>query len=242
MNIIQWPSPNFGPRRVGTVIDLVVLHYTGMETAEAALNRLCDPAVEVSCHYFIGRQGAVYQLVDDGARAWHAGAGRWGAVDDVNSHSIGIELCNSGPLNALPPFPHAQMTALIALLAAIRARHCIPPERVIAHSDMAPGRKVDPGRAFDWRWLGLVGQSVWLPSAPGLGADQQEAQPFLKRFQRAACVFGYSPTVADDAMLHAFRLRFAPGRLGQPLNHADVSQIEALSGAYPCIDGGQNSA
>jgi len=242
MQIIPRPSPNFGPRRAGSRIDLVVLHYTAMETAEAALQRLCDPAIEVSSHYLIARNGAVFQLVDEAQRAWHAGAGCWGNVNDVNSHSIGIELCNLGPLANLPPFPAAQMKALTVLLADIRARHAIPSARVIGHSDLAPSRKADPGPAFDWQRLSRAGQSIWVPSAPGSGADPQAGPPSWPRFLRAARLFGYGTHVAKADLLQAFRLRFAPMRLGQPLQQADIAQIEALSATYPCIDGASNSA
>jgi N-acetylmuramoyl-L-alanine amidase len=221
---------------------MVVLHYTAMESAEAALQRLCDPKIEVSCHYLIARHGAVFQLVDETQRAWHAGAGCWGNVNDVNSHSIGIELCNLGPLANLPPFPAAQMNALVELLADIRTRNTIHAARVIGHSDMAPSRKADPGPAFDWQRLALESQSVWVPSAPGSGADPQDGLPSWPRFLRAARLFGYCAEVAKTDLLQAFRLRFAPTRLGQPLQQADIAQIEALSTIYPCIDGASNSA
>ena len=145
MEIAERSSPNFGPRRDGLRPELVVLHYTAMATAEAALDRLCDPASEVSAHYLIAEDGRAFALVDEEQRAWHAGAGSWAGRGDVNSRSIGIELANAGPLAGLPPFPEPQMAALERLLDGILARWSIAPAGVIAHSDMAPGRKADPG-------------------------------------------------------------------------------------------------
>ena len=147
------PSPNFGARRGGARPSLVVIHYTAMESAEAALARLCDPAAEVSSHWLIGADGALFSLVAEEMRAWHAGAGSWGDVVDVNSASIGIELDNDG----VSPFPEAQMVALEELLGGVLARWGIPPEGVIGHSDSAPGRKIDPGPRFDWGRLALSG-------------------------------------------------------------------------------------
>ncbi len=135
---------------------MVVLHYTAMRDAEAAIRWLCDPASEVSAHYLIDEAGVVVAMVPEDRRAWHAGAGSWGGCDDVNSRSIGIELAN----DAASPFPHAQMTALETLLRDVTRRHAIPARHVIAHSDCAPGRKVDPGARFDWRRLARAGLAV----------------------------------------------------------------------------------
>src|SRR6188472_1452321 len=153
MQVIEVESPNFGPRRDGLLPDMIVLHYTAMLTAEAALARLCDPAAEVSAHYLVAEDGRVWRLVDEHARAWHAGAGSWRGQGDVNSRSIGIELANPGPLADFPPFPEPQMAALEALLDGVMARWRIPAAGVVAHSDIAPGRKADPGPKFDWRRL-----------------------------------------------------------------------------------------
>ena len=165
MKIIQHPSPNFGPRRDGLRPELIVLHYTAMDTAQAALARLSDPHFEVSAHYLIGRCGQIWQLVDEEMRAWHAGAGAWGGQGDVNSRSIGIELSNSGA----EPFSELLMSSLEALLSDLMARWNIPPEGVIGHSDMAPGRKIDPGPRFDWERLEAQGMArPWADVADGL--------------------------------------------------------------------------
>lgn len=228
--LIEAPSPNFGPRRGGAVPDIVVLHYTGMASAEAALARLCDPAAEVSAHWLIAEDGRVWRLVDEAMRAWHAGAGAWGEVADVNSRSIGVELANPGPLEGFPPFPEPQMAALERLLAGLAARWGIPPARVIGHSDMAPGRKTDPGPKFDWRRLARAGLSVW----PETGAAERGAGPEAgaadwPAFRAAAGRAGYRAPGGDwEAALAAFRLRFRPWASG-PLAAADVAAASALA-------------
>ncbi|MBF9032282.1 N-acetylmuramoyl-L-alanine amidase [Rhodobacterales bacterium HKCCE3408] len=209
-------SPNFGPRRDGLRPELVVLHYTAMPTAESALRALCDPEREVSAHYLIDAGGSVTALVDEEMRAWHAGAGEWDGRGDVNSRSIGIELANDGA----SPFAAAQMTALEALLGGILDRWRIPPEGVIAHSDMAPGRKIDPGRRFDWRRLALQGLSVW----PADGETEVDGETF----RADARAFGY-PDVDDDLLLRTVRLRFRPWATG-PLDGRDCALIADLAG------------
>ncbi|MFP4275380.1 MAG: N-acetylmuramoyl-L-alanine amidase [Paracoccaceae bacterium] len=211
------PSPNHGPRRDGARPDLVVLHYTAMADAEAALARLCDPGAEVSAHYLVGLRGEVWHLVDEARRAWHAGAGAWGGVTDVNSRSIGIELANRGD----HPFPVAQMAALETLLRGVLSRWEIPPERVIGHADMAPGRKIDPGPRFDWRGLARAGLSVWPDPAEG-GA-----------FLRDAARFGYRcPRGGEAMLLQAFRDRFRPGAEG-PLTPEDSALAAGLARRWP---------
>ncbi|MFV0301547.1 MAG: N-acetylmuramoyl-L-alanine amidase [Paracoccus sp. (in: a-proteobacteria)] len=139
------PSPNHGDRR-GQRVELIVLHYTGMEDGASARARLCDPEAEVSAHWLVHEDGRTEALVPEDRRAWHAGAGSWRGRDDVNSRSIGIEIVNPGDR----PFPMAQMDAVVTLLRGISARHRLGPADVIGHSDMAPDRKCDPGPRFDW--------------------------------------------------------------------------------------------
>jgi N-acetylmuramoyl-L-alanine amidase len=216
------PSPNFGERRSGARPDLVVVHYTAMESCAAALERLCDPAAEVSSHYVVSEAGEVLSLVPEEARAWHAGAGSWGAVTDVNSRSIGIELANRGA----EPFAAPQMAALERLLAEVITRWEIPPERVIGHSDMAPGRKRDPGPRFDWRRLARAGLSVW----PADGGDP--AAPLAASLRAA----GY-PDATRETLLAAFRLRFRPWAEG-PETAEDRALADALARRYPVHGGG----
>lgn len=223
------PSPNHGPRRGGVRPDMVVLHYTAMADAEAALDRLCDPAAQVSAHYLISRDGRLFQLVTEEARAWHAGAGCWGAVGDVNSRSIGIELDNDG----VTPFSAPLMARLEVLLPAVMGRWGVPPERVIAHSDMAPGRKADPGRRFDWHRLARQGVSVW----PAAG---QGAAPDPTAFRAAATRFGYGGEWDGTAVLDAFRQRFRPQAHGA-LDATDMALIGDLARRFPVDRAGRAS-
>jgi len=215
---IQTRSPNHGPRRDGLRPELVVIHYTAMESAEAALDRLCDPAPEVSAHYLIGGDGRFWQLVAEERRAWHAGAGSWRGRGDVNSRSIGIELDNRGN----HPFSEPQMKVLEEVLRGILERWDLGPEAVIGHSDLAPGRKQDPGLRFDWARLARQGLAVQAHAAAPEAAD-------LARFREAAAQAGYEPN--SEALLDAFRLRHRPGALDAPLDGWDVALAESLTRA-----------
>lgn len=215
------PSPNHGPRKGGVRPSLVVLHYTAMESA-AALDRLRDPAAEVSAHYLIAEDGRSWALVPETERAWHAGHGSWHGAEDVNSRSIGIELANPGPLAGFPPFPEPQMAALEHLLDAVMERWSIPPAGVIGHSDMAPGRKADPGPKFDWRRLALGGRAVW---AEAVAAPAEPAA-----FAAAAAAAGYGPGAGGwGETLDAVRLRFRPWVRGRPLEPEDTGVLLALA-------------
>ncbi len=164
INLIEQPSPNFDSRQADS-ITMLVIHYTGMISTAAALDRLGDPAAKVSAHYLIDEDGVTYRLVQEKHRAWHAGISHWRGVSDVNGCSIGIELVNPGHELGYRPFPEAQMTALETLALSILDRHPIPPKNVVGHSDIAPARKMDPGELFDWRRLADRGIGSW-PEAP----------------------------------------------------------------------------
>ena len=217
--LIQHPSPNFGPRRDGLRPYLIVLHYTAMETAEAALERLCDPAAEVSAHYLIAGDGRIWQMVEEDQRAWHAGAGSWGGQDDINSRSMGIELDNAGD----HPFAEPQMAALEALMPGVMARWSIPAQGVIAHSDMAPDRKSDPGPRFDWQRLARQGLAVWPDASDVVGQAG---------FAELSTRFGYPADVPEDACLKAFRDRFRPCATG-PVSALDLAILENLAARFP---------
>lgn len=191
-----------------------------MRTAAAACDTLCNPDTQVSAHYLIAEDGCVLNLVPEEMRAWHAGAGQWGDVTDVNSRSIGIELANPGHC----PFAAAQMDALCDLLGGIRDRWAIRPERIIGHSDMAPARKIDPGARFDWRRLARLGLSVW----PSSVADAPSSDLFIPLMRSV----GYTADVADEVLLSAFRLRFRPRATG-PLGPADMALIADLAQRFP---------
>lgn len=225
--VVQHSSPNTGQRREGARPDILLLHFTDMASAEAALARLCDPAAGVSCHYLIAEDGRLWQLVDEGARAWHAGAGRWGDVADVNSRSIGVELANRGD----HPFPEMQMRALEALMRGVMARWSIPPERVLGHSDVAPDRKVDPGPHFDWRRLALQGLAVW----PRAGAEADSAA-----FREMSGQVGYGLEFTDAQVLAALRLRWRPWARG-PLGAGDMAVLADIAARFP-VDRGDRRA
>jgi N-acetylmuramoyl-L-alanine amidase len=219
-------SPNFGPRRDGLKPELVVIHYTAMTSCEAAHERLCDASAEVSAHWLIGADGGVFSLVDEAERAWHAGAGSWQGRCDVNSRSIGIELANRGN----HPFAEPQIAALEDLLRGIMSRWAIAPEGIIGHSDMAPGRKIDPGPRFDWRRLARQGLSIW--------PDERAADiaPDPRVFMALAQSFGY-PDAAFETVLAAFRLRFRPLATGE-LAAQDMAIIADLAARFG-VDGDQ---
>jgi N-acetylmuramoyl-L-alanine amidase len=224
----------------------VVIHYTAMASTSEALERLCDPAFEVSAHYLVSEQGEVLALVPEELRAWHAGAGSWGGLADINSRSIGIELANRGT----HPFAHPQMIALERLLTEVLARWSIPRERVIGHSDMAPDRKFDPGPRFDWRRLARQGLSVW-PDADRIGSGRREAaqattgwpeqdDPPDEIFLPALAAFGYDAALDPDLLLRAFRTRFRPWARG-PLGPQDAGAALDLARRFP-VDRGPGAA
>lgn len=228
------PSPNINERRHGGGPDMVIVHHTAMESAEAALERLCetDPPEglpPVSCHYLISETGFLWQMVDEADRGWHAGLGAWGDVDEVNSRSIGIELANT----SVHPYPEPQMVVLEALLTGIMARWSIPAERVIGHSDMAPHRKSDPGARFDWRRLASRGLAVWPLDGAVSGVDADAFAADLEQI-------GYRRPEVEDVealMLWAFRLRFRPwmaeGR--SELDAEDCRIARDIAGRFPVL-------
>ena len=168
--LTRHPSPNFDARPAGMPVDMLVIHYTGMESAEDAMARLQDPAAGVSAHYLIDEDGAVYRLVDEEMRAWHAGEAWWRGRGDVNGRSIGIELVNPGHQFGYRPFPDPQMAACEELSLAVLTRHPIPARNVVGHSDVAPRRKKDPGELFDWRCLAEKGIGLWPEAVDDAGS------------------------------------------------------------------------
>ncbi|KUJ76979.1 N-acetylmuramoyl-L-alanine amidase [Ruegeria marisrubri] len=212
------PSPNFGPRRDGLRPSLVVIHYTAMVSAEAALERLCDPQAEVSAHYLIGGDGRLWQMVREEDRAWHAGVGSWHGLEDINSRSIGIELDNLGT----HPFSDAQMSVLEQLLSQMLPRWGIAPEGVIGHSDTAPGRKQDPGARFDWARLARLGLARATPPA------NRSAEAGSEPIQELAHAAGYTGSDDPHALLQAVRMRYRPWARG-PEQAADRAMLRALA-------------
>lgn len=196
------PSPNWNERKLP--ISMVVLHYTGMETAEAALERLCSEEAEVSAHYMIEENGTVHRLVREDRRAWHAGRSYWRGVTDVNSAAIGIELVNPGHEFGYRPFPDAQMEALLPLLADMVQRHDIPRANVVGHSDVAPARKEDPGELFDWDLLAAHRLALRTPRVTRPSPFENDGAFFL-----ALERWGYD--ISDQqAAVRAFQRRWRP--------------------------------
>jgi N-acetylmuramoyl-L-alanine amidase len=199
---------------------MLVIHYTGMRSAEAALERMCDPAAEVSAHYMIDEAGKVFALVEEEKRAWHAGASFWRGESAINSRSIGIELVNPGHEFGYRPFPEAQMAALIELAKGILTRWPIPARNVVGHSDVAPRRKQDPGELFDWRRLAENGIGLW----PEPGEGEGDAAALL-------AAHGYE--IEDlTATLTAFQRHFRPSRCD---GAADAETLSLLNGLVTAI-------
>ncbi len=220
--VIEHPSPNHDGRPDGVAIDMLVLHYTGMTSAEAAVARLCDPAAKVSAHYVIGEDGAVTALVDEAARAWHAGAAFWRGEPDVNGRSIGIELVNPGHEFGYRDFPDPQMAALEELACDILARHPIPARNVVGHSDVAPGRKTDPGERFGWSRLAAAGIGLWPGDAEAAEAGEGQVLEWL-------VAYGYD--TADPAQaITAFQRHFYPQTLDGRADSGTAGRLRALLG------------
>lgn len=219
---IWYPSPNFGVRRDGLEPLFIVIHYTAMRSVEAALERLCDPTAKVSAHYVISRVGGVWQLVSEESRAWHAGSGSWCGWEDVNSVSIGIELDNDGQ----SPFCEPQIVVLETLLKDILDRWNLPPQAVIGHSDVAPGRKWDPGGRFDWDRLARQGLSA-APSCSQEAPNDIDLQVLLQRA-------GYTAVARHEVLLKAFRLRHRMHIEG-PADKVDRMILYALGQDLDCV-------
>ena len=232
--IVSRLSPNHDERADGASVDILLLHYTGMPTGEAALERLCDPEAKVSAHYLIDEAGDVSRLVPEERRAWHAGVAHWAGESDINGRSIGIELVNPGHEFGYRAFPEAQMRALAALANDILLRHPIPPERVLAHSDVAPIRKQDPGEKFDWAWLADRGVGHWVEPLHVMegpvrrdgdrGDDVAELQFMLADYGYGLVVDGnYGPVT--HAAVAAFQRHFRPAKID---GIADLSTVFTL--------------
>jgi N-acetylmuramoyl-L-alanine amidase len=218
MDLISAPSPNFDARRAPP--DMIVLHYTGMRSGEAAVARLTDPAAEVSAHYLVEEDGRIFALVPEARRAWHAGASFWQGERDINALSVGVEIVNPGHEFGYRPFPDQQIDAVIALLTEIRSRWTIPDDRILGHSDVAPARKTDPGELFPWRALALEGHGLWVepPASPGAPLTIGDEGLGVLALQGALARLGYeSPTTgrfeeATATLVRAFQRHWLQSR------------------------------
>ncbi len=234
------PSPNIEPRKEGREPDLLLLHYTGMESAEGALKWLNNPDSKVSCHYLIDEEGRITQMVAEEMRAWHAGLSHWAGEDDINSCSIGIEIHNAGHELGYPDFPEDQMNAVEALCLDIVARRNISAERVLAHSDVAPARKADPGEKFDWQRLAKVGIGLWVEPEP-IGADEgfgpgHEGED-IRSFQATLRQFGYGLVPSGiydaqtEAVVRAFQRHWRPEKVDAVSDLSTQKTLMRLSNA-----------
>jgi N-acetylmuramoyl-L-alanine amidase len=195
-------SPNHDARPDGGPVDHLVLHYTGMRSGRAALERLCDPAAKVSSHYLIEEDGTIHALVPEPRRAWHAGISFWRGASALNDRSIGIEIVNPGHEWGYVPFPPRQIDRLIGLCRDIIARHEVPPRNVVGHSDIAPDRKQDPGELFPWPHLAAAGIGLW-SDATADGAD----------ILAELAAIGYDTSLPAAIVVAAFQRRFRPARV-----------------------------
>ena len=236
--IVDRPSPNHDARPSGQAVDILLLHYTDMASAEAALERLCDPGAKVSAHYCVDGDGTLYRLVDEERRAWHAGVSSWAGAEDINARSIGIELVNPGHSCGYRPFPAAQMAALTALATEVLARHPIPPGRVLGHSDVAPARKRDPGELFDWQALAAAGIGLW-PQDIEPAAEPTDPLPDLAEIQARLARFGYAVPrhgrldAETRAVVAAFQRHFRPAAVTGEADGETLALLDALLAQLP---------
>ena len=235
-------SPNFGPRRDDAQPDCLILHYTGMETGAAAEAWLCAQESEVSSHYLVHEDGRIVQMVRETDRAWHAGKGSWKGRSDVNSFSIGIEIVNPGTIGGLPPFPPIQIEAVANLARDICARWAIVPERVLAHSDVAPGRKIDPGERFPWGEIAALGVGHFVEPAPVRGGrflSPGEAGQPVEALQSMLVLYGYGLEINglfdEDTriVVEAFQRHFRPARVDGIADQSTVDTLHRLLSALP---------
>ena len=239
LDITDVSSPNFDERTLP--ISYLVLHYTGMESGAAALERMRDGDAKVSAHYMIEEDGRIFRLVDEDKRAWHAGVSEWMGESNLNSASIGIEIVNGGhdwpnKDGSLPPYPDVQINALIVLCKEIMARHNIPAQNVLGHSDIAPARKIDPGEHFPWQGLAAAGVGIWPAQERDedsrilFGAGQRDrgvaiVQSGLAKIGYAARVSGEHDALTQD-IIKALQRRFRPSRVDGVVDIETMSLIK----------------
>jgi N-acetylmuramoyl-L-alanine amidase len=237
-----FPSPNHGERRDGRRPTMLILHYTGMPDEGQALQWLANPVSQVSAHYFVFSNGQTLQMVPEGRRAWHAGASSWAGETDVNSASIGVEIANPGHPGGLPPYPEEQIQAVIALARDLVARWRIPADRVLAHSDVAPARKQDPGERFPWERLHRAGVGHWTPPAPvrdGRFFSRGDQGTPVEALQAMLGLYGYGLRVtgefdeATEQAVAAFQRHFRPARVDGVADASTITTLRDLIASRP---------
>lgn len=240
-------SPNVGERRGGSRPEILLLHYTGMASGDAAEDRLCDASAEVSCHYIVHEDGRIVQMVRERDRAWHAGKSSWHGVTDINSHSIGVEIVNPGHTLGYRSFPRRQIASVVGLCRGIVARHEIRPEMVLGHSDVAPGRKVDPGELFPWTWLHREGIGHFVKPSRHHGGDAMkagDAGPQVAQLQAMLARYGYGIGRSGlydpmtTTVVGAFQRHFRPSRIDGVADPSTVATLRRLLATMPDLPAG----
>jgi len=236
------PSVNYGERNRGLLPDMILLHYTGMPDVEGAIAQLCTAGTDVSAHYIVLEDGRIVQCVPETKRAWHAGVALWAGEDDINSCSIGVEIVNRGHDWGYPEFPLRQIAAVIALCRGIMLRRKVPSHRVLAHSDVAPSRKKDPGEKFPWHSLANSGVGHWVQPAPimsGEGLKLGTISDSVRHLQHALARYGYGiPTNGkyDGTTMEvvtAFQRHFRPARVDGIADHSTLATLQSLLASLP---------
>ncbi|MBI5262664.1 MAG: N-acetylmuramoyl-L-alanine amidase [Bradyrhizobium sp.] len=236
------PSPNYGDRNKGRLPDMIVLHYTGMPDVEGALARLCTTGTDVSAHYVVLEDGRIVQCVQEARRAWHAGTSFWAGEEDINSCSIGIEIVNRGHDWGYPDFPLRQIAAVIALCRGIMLRRNVPSHRVLAHSDVAPARKKDPGEKFPWHSMANSGVGHWVQPAPIMRGESLmlgSISDDVLHMQQALAKYGYGVPLSGKydgttmEVVSAFQRHFRPDRVDGVADHSTLATLEALLASLP---------
>ena len=225
--IREHTSPNHAPRHDPPRIDMLVLHYTGMPSAAAALERLCDPQARVSAHYLVEEDGAVWRLVCECRRAFHAGVSCWAGERDLNHVSIGVEIVNPGHEWGYRLYPKPQMLAVEELCSDILSRHPIPAHRIVGHSDIAPDRKIDPGELFDWPGLANAGIGIWPPPTSACSHRSFDRDRALADL----AAIGYC-LAAEAAAIAAFQRRFRPVRVDGIIDCATAARLVEVRADY----------
>jgi N-acetylmuramoyl-L-alanine amidase len=238
LEICDRPSPNHDSRGEAARIDMLVLHYTGMTSARAALERLCDPVARVSTHYLVEENGSIWRLVPETRRAFHAGRSYWAGERDLNAVSVGIEIVNPGHEWGYRPFPELQMLSVERLCREVLMRHPVPPHRVVGHSDIAPDRKSDPGELFDWPRLARAGIGIWPPPDPLALRCEIDSSLALENLLAIGYCTGPKP---ETAALVAFQRRFRPACCDGRLDHETAARLAEVRASFDRSRAGHTS-
>lgn len=216
-----YSSSNYDERALGSEINILLFHYTGMENCKLALEKLCDEKSKVGAHYVVDEDGEIYSLIPENKRAWHAGAGFWAGQSDINSCSIGIEIVNGGHDYNLPDFEPKQMQAVVQFSLDINSRHNI--KYFLGHSDIAPERKTDPGEKFDWQALAEKGLGLWV-AAPKPDENYQTVETVRAKLVN----LGYNPNIKTEILLKAFQRHWRQLRVDGKLDNSTATTIDEL--------------